>query len=470
MKIQYNLTMTIFPFSTRSDKANNILIEKEFDITFSKSRLSKLYSYSRSGIRIGKTTFSSEKPLVGDEAEIIQQIHAIRFNPNINQYVITGGHFTPLFVRNLGIFYNALLDYRIPSSQNDWLDRQKIVLQTVALDLEIFRQANNIFTTIVPLKENSYTCLNIYSYPSDSLYAILYTLCALSDESFIARTFPFAGKSPYEHSLQTKEAAKLLLSEYKETLKGLLKKYTKHIIDPSTGLVRKDILLSSARDGIKRQSSFYDNVIYWVTVKLASQLELCSITNEELEKRKENIIKTFWNEQEGIFLDDLSEESQRKIAFSADSLIVSSTGFLSIKKEEDRRKLLRIVSYVKKNNFDKPFPLRYSSIHNPKKLYRPVRYFAPVYMTNSIWSHWGMEFIKVVIQLSSYNKEYLQDSLKYITSYKENIERFGGYAELYDLNGNMLRSRAYKSVLHNGWVINYEQVKAMYQSFSLSQS
>ncbi|HUD43926.1 MAG TPA: hypothetical protein VMR41_00075 [Patescibacteria group bacterium] len=42
-------------------------------------------------------------------------------------------------------------------------------------------------------------------------------------------------------------------------------------------LVKADLLLASARDGIKRQSAFYDNVIAWSTLNFANKLNLYQI-------------------------------------------------------------------------------------------------------------------------------------------------------------------------------------------------
>lgn len=427
-------------------------------LQFTQTPLARLTTYLQSGLRIAKASVTKEQPLIGSEQEIIKQIHEIRYNKK-NPYVITGGHFSQLFVRNLGIFFNALLDPRIPTSETDWNMRQAIALKTLKVDLELFEQANQEYTTLAHVSGNSYTGLNLYARPSDSLHALVYTFNALLDDTFLEKTFPM--KQLPKKQLQTKTAARKLLQKYKKNLQQLIENYYCEIIDPETGLVAKELLVSSARDGIKRQSSFYDNVIAWQTIRLAKKLDLYDISDAALTIWKKRIVKTFWLKKEGIFSDDLSNLSQKEKLFSADSFIVVSTGFLNVTKKTDRIYLTRMIQYVKKHKLDLPFPLHYATKDRPELLYRPVRHFAPSYMGTSIWSHWGMEYCKALLYAAIDDKTYLADAKKHLASYKKNIETYGGYPEVYDKNGKLLQTRLYRSVLHNGWVINYEQTKLL---------
>lgn len=440
------------------EKNGELLLDSKFAIHYSPKPYLKFLTYCKSGLRIAKTAIDNEKLLQGSESDIIKQIHAIRYTAS-NPYVTTGGHFLQIFVRNMGIFFNALLDPRIPCSKKDWRDRQAIALKTIAHDLEVFSLAGKDFTTITKVHSNLYTGLNIYARPSDSLFAILYTLQALQDDTFIARISPT--RSPAQHRLQTKTTAQKLLKTYASSLEELVARYYEEVFDTHTQLIKKTLLLSSARDGIKRQSSFYDNVILWSTIKLAQSLQLYKITPKELAAWRTHIIDTFWDDTQGIFVNDLSQESMSEKTFSADSFIITSTQFLHFGNLKDRKKLQRMVSFVKKNKLDMPFPLHYSSQDQPQKLYLPVRYFAPPYMGTSIWCHWGMEYIKTLCLLSRWDSQLLTDAKAHMKTYKRNIERYGGYPEVYDKNGTILRTRLYRSVLHNGWIINYEQTRML---------
>ncbi|HSW96601.1 MAG TPA: hypothetical protein VLF89_02115 [Candidatus Saccharimonadales bacterium] len=449
--------LSITPFSTLIDNKNQIYIKKNYSIYFLHPKITTLFIFLQAGIRI-ITAKKKEKKLSGSEIEIIEQIHNIRYADE-NPYVTTGGHFSQLYVRNLGIFLQALVDPRLPSSKEDWTKRQSIALRTIALDLAVFSKAKKTYTTIVHLGKTLYSAMNVYTEPSDSLFGILYTLCALQDEYFIPSLFP--AQTTKQKPLQTKGAAKKLLQEHRETLISLLYDYKKYTIDPNSGLIRTDIHLASARDGIKRESSFYDNVICWSTFYLAGKLQLIPLSEKELITWKQTILAAFWDEAEGIFIDDLSQESKHEKRFSADAFIVTSSGFLDMKNNNDRKKLQSLTEYIQKNKLDKPFPLAYSTSNHLSKLYWPVLLGATAYMGKTIWSHWGMEYIKALILLNQ-----VAEAKKYLAVYKQNIEQYGGYPELYDTHGEIYTTAFYRSVLHNSWVINYEQAKMMLKSIS----
>ncbi len=415
--------------------------------------------------RILPGRFLQEKPLTGNDSQIISQIHSNRFNPT-KPYIISASHFGELYVRNFGIFYSALLDSRIGSSQTDWINRERVGLQTVALDLELLKQSGKEYTTFTPITPNGYVGVNIYQEPSDSLFALLWTLHSLTEPNFITSIFP--GGTPI-YQLQTVNAGKKLIAAYKTTLTKAVNQYIAEITDAKTGLIRKNILLSSARDQIKRQSSFYDNVIAWSTAKLAISLGLditCPSvlqTNKicDFDKWKQKIIVTFWDEKTGIFLDDLSKESIANHTYSADAFIVTSTQFLDFTNKKEREMLEKEIAYVQRHNLDKPFPLFYATEDQPNKLYFFNKYFATSYMGQSIWSHWGMEYIKTLLLLSSRNPKYVTDAQNALDAYAQNIQKYGGYPELYDKYGKIFQTSVYRSLLQTGWVVNYEEAEVM---------
>lgn len=323
----------------------------------------------------------------------------------------------------MGIFYNALLDGRFSLSSKDWIKRQEIAVKTISMDLDLLSQSKKVFTTFMKIY-TVFAGVNIYTEPSDSLFAILYSLYAMIDENFILKIYPSTFQKK-KNTLQTKKIASFLLKKYKNLLQILVQNYAIQNLNKGTFLVREDICLASARDGMKRQSAFYDNVI--ATLQFAVNLGLRSKNIDYFEKWKRKIIKTFWDEEEGIFIDDLSEESKTRKIFCADSFIVLGSTFFIIRDKEDMKKLKKMISYVKRNKLDKPFPLHYALYDQPQKLYWPVRIFAQSYMGESIWSHWGMEYIKALILLSSGHKEFLNDAERHLNAYKRNIVKYGGY-------------------------------------------
>lgn len=447
----YNpLSEVAMPFTTLINKNNQIVLQKNTDVKVMNNWYASILRWVFSGIRIASNSWVSEKAFAGNEQQIIAAIHKERFDPS-KPYVISGGHFSELYIRNLGIFYGDILDPCIPSTQTDWIDRQRIALQTIALDLELFRQSKREPTTYSEVSSNTYTLFNVYTRASDSLYSVLDILSKLQNDQQFIQKYP---KGISCHKLQTTQSANQLIQSYKPTLQRLLRQYQHEVLDPKTFLVRKNITVSSARDGIMRSSSFYDNVIAWKTFQLAQQLNISS-SPLQLDKWKQKIISTYWLPKEGIFIDQPGIKDPTYY-YSADQLMAFSVGMLDINNTDDKQKLQQIVTYTHNNKLDEPFPLRYALKDQADMLYFPVKFFDPHYMGESIWSHWGVEYIKLLLALN--NKQLAK---KYIQKYDQNIVQFGGYPELYAANGDILHELFYKSVLHTGWVIDFEEVKAL---------
>lgn len=433
-------------------------IQKRFDIQVQKG-FWKYIAYAKCAFHIGANVYFGSKKAKGENAnEIIKEIHLYRFNSN-EAYLISGDHFSVQYPRNLGVFYHCLLDSGIDSTEEDWIQRQKIYLKTIAYDLETFTQNGDVSTTIVPLGSKSAACINIYAYPSDSLYGILFGL----------ETLLFKNRDNIYHlkqnqrSLYTNDAAKYLLLLYKEKLINLIDKYYSTVFDGSTGLIKKSLHLSGAKDITMRHSSFYDNVVLWKIMKLSNELNLKIFSDSIIEDYRQHIITAFWLKKEGYFIEDLSAESINNNYYSSDWLVVLFTEFISPDNKQELHYFERSVEYIQKEKIDKPFGLKYQQTDRKKRQFPLVRFFVPSYGGSSIWSFWGCEYIKLLIILytQTNNKKYLTVADEQINSYKNNIEKYKGFPELYNDDGTMLSGLFYKSIRQTGWVINYEQAIEM---------
>lgn len=326
----------------------------------------------------------ADGPIAGNEDQIISALHIERFDPS-RAYVITGGHFPDFYVRNLGIFYSSILDPRIPASEDDWANRQRITLQTLATHLELLRVAGKEYTTFAPVGPHAFAAINWNDEPSDSLFAITYTLRAATDDSFISRRLPalhLGGSAPV-HKLVTQKAAKGLLDEYRPTIEKELARYLALVMDPKTGLVKKEAALSGARDNVRQISGFYDNITAYATARDAAALGLsfpCPAqyplsSSCDFAQWKKNIITAFWreeNSESGLFIDDLSAKSLKEKTFTGEAFLALSTGFLDIFETADRATLVKMVRYVKNHGLDAPFPLLYAE---KSRSSRPLQVF-----------------------------------------------------------------------------------------------
>ncbi|MES2134907.1 MAG: hypothetical protein V4449_01535 [Patescibacteria group bacterium] len=453
------------PFETKI-QGRTIKLLKRFKLQVCTSLFWRSFAYAKCAWHIISNVHAGDKARSRSLEGVIRDIHTVRFNPK-RPYLISGDHFNVFYPRNLGVFYYAMLDPRTALGKSDWQNRQRIYLQTVAYAIAAFGERGDCTTTIVPVGTRSVSCINIYHYPSDALYGVLFGLATLLDNSFFMKRYPFESENSFR--LDTKEAAEGLLEESADTLSMLITKYYNQVFDQESGLIRKDIHISSAKDITMRNSAFYDNVIFWKTFMLARQLGLENIPEVDLPKLKARILKTYWQETEGYFLEDLSSEGVAGKYYSADWLAAYFTGFLDTAKSEERRYLERAALYTIKEGIDMPFPLRYQQTDRASRQVPIVRMVVASYGGTAIWSFWGAEFIKLLVALGEHEKDdaFLERAARHIAAYGKNMVRYHGYPEVYDTEGNMLRTPLYNSVRQTGWVVGFEQAVAMFKSMSV---
>ena len=422
----------------------------------------KLFGLIKTGLYILETRYIHSQSSKSLSIEgIIADIHWLRFNPK-KLLLISGDHFNSLFVRNLGVFYYPMLDTSIPSKPIDWQHRQIVYLQTVAFALGTFNKTKKLTTTIVPVGKNSVSCINFYAYPSDTLYGILYSLAALKG---------LESARPYDYSsgaleLETEKEASKLLIEYGKNLKYHYETFRTTAYDETSGLVKKTIHMSGAKDITRRESSFYDNVIFWKTTELAGKLGIIDTDKVFLAKLKTRILETFWLEKEGYFLEDLSEDGIKGKFYSSDWLVVQFTGFLDPVNAKERKYFTRPLEYIQKMGIARPLAIKYQHETRASRQFLAVRIAVASYGGDAIWSFWGMEYIKLLMKLFvlTSKKTYLDEADFQIEAYKKSMLENHGFPEVYDPKGKLLKTPMYQSIRMTGWVIGFEQVVAIRSS------
>lgn len=430
------------PYVTKVENGK-ISVEKKFDLTATPGKLAELIGYHKSGFLIVQNAWFGSYPAASSDAHgIIKDIHALRFDPS-KPYLISGDQFSVLYPRNLGVFYNTLLDHRTAHSQQDWENRQRIYLQSALYALDAFSSARDITTTIVPMGPRSAVLTQVHpgSVASDSLYGMLYAFDQL-------QSVP---------KVQTAAAVKQILAERRSDLQMLLDIYRRDVQDPSTQLVTRGIHLASARDGALRDSSFYDNVVLWKTLALADKLGIQKAQLGELDTIRQKIMDIFWDEEKGYFKDD-----QKNNEYSSDWLLALPTGFLSVEHPDDRTKLERAVAYTRQHKIDQPFPIRYTETNEDVEAPWAVKTFVPNYGGDAIWSYWGAQYIWLLAALyhQTANESYKLDAERYIQTYREKIEQARGFPETFNSKGEFLQNAVYKSIRQTGWVVQFEAAEA----------
>lgn len=417
----------------------------------------------------------------GSVEQVVADVYRHRFREN-RPLLITGDHFNSLFVRNLGVFYYPVLDPAVPGSARDWADRQRIYLRTTAYALEAFSHQSEPATTIVPTGRHHVTAVNFFAYPSDTVYGIFFALAALTGKVDWGAYYAGPGHScsrvrkaqreSAKHAKQTRRldtvaAGQQLTEDYRQTLQKLYAHYRRTVWDETRELTKGSVALSGAKDITPRRCAFYDNVIFWKTTSLASQLGIHEPTGESIEhwrrRVKETIIEHFWDETAGYFLEQLSPEAKRQRHYASDWLIVLATGFLDLTKPRDRRLARRIVDYIIRTKLDEPLPLRYHADPRRNEQVWAVRFGVASYGNRAIWSFWGMEYIKMLLQLGRLESDpaLIVRAERHLASYRAVMERERGFPEVLDERGRLLKTGLYAGVRQSSWVIGFDQARGL---------
>ncbi|ROR73799.1 hypothetical protein [Bogoriella caseilytica] len=418
------------------------------------------------GLNILATRYvASPRSTARDIEGIVADIHALRFDPQ-GLLLISGDHFSALFVRNLGVFYYPMLDRSLPGAgpdlAQDWRDRQLVYLQTLGHALGWAAQARELHTTVVTTGRRTVTGVNFYHRPSDTLYGMLYALAALLGQE-PARPAHYAEDV---HALETVEAAQHLLRRYGPALRRHYADYLSGVLDHEGLLVRRDIRLSGAKDITERRSAFFDNVICWKTQQLGMSLGLVPEDQAALSGMKRAILSTFWEDRSGHFLEDLSTEADEGSYYSSDWLIVLATGFLNPEDAAERPYYERCVEYIRSIGVAEPLPLRYHADRRAHRQVPVVRLAVASYGGDAVWSFWGMEYIKTLILLhrSTGEAHYLDEAGRHLAAYEDAMLAHGGFPEVLDSRVELLTTPLYRSIRQTGWVIGFEQAREMYRA------
>lgn len=443
------------PFTTFL-QGDEIHYKEHFTPKIYGSFLADLLGYYRQGFLIVQNTFFGGGRIKGDTSEeIIYKIHEQRFDPS-KPYLISGDQFSVLYPRNLGVFYNQILDPDTALSPRDWENRQRIYLQSTLYAIEGLSDSTVPKTTLIPIGPRTLVTTQVHpgDVASDSPYGLLYSL-----DVMMANRVSRDGT----YKIQTQAAIKSILHKKIEKLQHIIRSYTHTVQDQQTRLIKTDIHLSSARDGVSRKSSFYDNVILWKTLELADKLGIHKTSSKERLNLQKKIKRTYWNEAKGFYRNDLHDHS-----FSSDWLIGYVTGFFNLDDGIDRERTIRTIEYIEKNKLAEPLPIKYQQ-GKSKEAPFIIRVFVPSYGGNTIWSYWGAQYITLLIDLNKKTNilSYKDKARMYIKRYEEAITRDGGFAETYSPDGSFFRHGIYKSIRATGWVVQFEHAKKKFELLKL---
>lgn len=434
------------PFTTRYVDGKVVLTQHYTPKIYSGWWASKLGIYGKQLVSDVWFRLSSPKIAGNDVSSITAEIHRQRFDPS-KPYIISGDQFDGLYMRNLGVFYQDLLNPRTALSAEDWHNRQRIAVQSMAYSLSAIDQLKRPVTTLLPISAHGVLAVNFFNYPSDTLFGVFSMLDQLKND-------------PATH-----DVAVQLQQQYGAGVQKAYQNYLATVRDPKTGLVRADIHVSSARDAANRKSSFYDNVILWRTEQLATQFgfDHTSSSSDELLKLQQKITARYWDNAEGHFIDDLTPG--REHSYSSDWLMALPTGFLRSTNADDLIKLVRISQYIDARHLASPLPIRYTTAADKAHENFFVKTFVGAYGSTATWSYWGNLYISMQLALykQTGQQNYMQRAQTSIADWERVMVRDHGYPETLNDKGKMLVTPVYQSIRRNGWVVGLEAQKQQIQ-------
>ena len=329
-----------------------------------------------------RRNFTGFRKFSGNANQICRKSVESCWNKDKKYFMISSGHFSEFYTRDFAWCISSLLK----------LGYKKEVEMTLRYALKKFYEHGKITTTISPDGK----CFDFPTISPDSIASILYCLVFLD---------------------------KRLINEYKEFLEEQIQHYYDETIDKKTGLIKKDKVFSEMRDYAKRKSSLYNNVMAQHTYEIANDLGLkCSFKNI-----KNKIKKEFWNNKERYFYEDLTKKS----VVSGDTNVVPFyTGLFN-----DKKMIKSALNAIKINELNKPFLLKYSKEHQADLIM--IHVFSGGYEKDQLWGQLGLMYLSLVKKhdKKEFNRNY--------NLLKKAIEKHGTFLEVFDKDGNPLKTKTY---------------------------
>jgi hypothetical protein len=334
--------------------------------------------YLTEGSRIFFTGVKSKfklKEYVGDAPQICKQIVKECWNGKFFQVSTT--NFPQFWCRDFGWCTQSLMK----------LGYEQEVRQTLKYALNRFQDAGKITTTITPAGKP-------YDFPTFAVDSIPWLI----------------------HSIKV---SKFYYGNYKEFLNQQIQKLFDTAVSLKTGLVKSDLHVSSMKDFAVRKSSCYDNcVLAMLTKDLVKMNGLLNPFKDY--DYEELLLKHFWNYEQGYFYDDSTK--QNYVAGDA-NLFPFALGIVN-----DADKLHSALEAIQAAGLDVPLPLKYTAGRS-KVNFIMQEVFMRDYESNTVWTHMGPLFIKLVKSANKWQGEIYQKK------YTEMIEKLMCYPEVLTVQG-----------------------------------
>lgn len=316
----------------------------------------------------------------GSPEEMCRKIIADAFDTEKKYFRVSTGHFCEFYIRDFAYNCEALCS----------LGYGRKVKQTLAYALKRYGGAGKITTSIDP-------CGKPFDFPGygpESLALLLYALVRTGNGGLARRHVKF-------------------LQEQVDRVAG-------HVIDHETLLPRADRKYQSLRDQVRSRASCYNAVMLAVIARDGRALGLDF--PYDWQDIRDRIIRTYWNGN--YFFSDISCQP---IVIGDANVFPFWTGIIT-----NQKMLKNAMMAVRAAGLDEPFPLRYVNTIDKRKEKKDIHFaswFSPDYMTDSIWMHLGLAYVRI---LSGADRKLAR---RHLETYTRQLEAYGTFLELFDKDG-----------------------------------
>ncbi|MBI3033905.1 hypothetical protein HYY72_01995 [Candidatus Woesearchaeota archaeon] len=330
----------------------------------------------------------------GNATEICRQVVDECWNGRFFQ--TSTGHFCQFYSRDFGICADSLV--RLGYRDN--------VIRTLGYALDRFSSHNGIKVAITP-----------GGMPFDFPYY------GIDSVAFILRALRAAG-------------ARELVEKHRDLLEREILRLHSGYIEKDTGLVRRDVTVSSMKDYSRRKSSCYDNSM---AAMIRADAEKLRLENPFRDYSYGRLLReNFWNGS--YFLDDLS--SREYVAGDANIFPFWTGAVVS------KGMLKSAVESIRQEGLDRPFPLKYTSGRVSRDMVWH-EFLVKDWQKDSIWSQMGIIYIGL---LKGVDKA---DFRRSMGIFKGVIEQNRNYMEVFTSSGKRFKTAFYHSDTGMLWASNY---------------
>ena len=217
-----------------------------------------------------------------------------------------------------------------------------------------------------------------------------------------------------------------LVDRHRRWLEQEIAHFVDRVVDPVTGLVRRDRKYSAHRDTVVNRSNAYGNSMVALLAKTLSETrDQFGLPNPLARFFPDGdwgvlLRRHFWVPELGCYRDAIGEDATTGEA----NVWPFWTGV-----ERSVNRLSAALAALDREGYTSPYPLRYETARQPQREVWLTRLLLPDYQGSSVWTSLGAMYLALLARIDALKSD------RETARYTEWIERDGTYWEVLDARG-----------------------------------